>query len=1109
MYSRKMNNNKVSLINCQNILLCSALLTGLFFSIAFATPLQARMIDLNVAATKPVNGIVGDLDSFSFQLATGESLLIEVKRINTSFSLKLSRIDNKPVFLVRLPSSDWLAERILVTSDDCSDCRLQVQPFEKADQSGLYQLTATKLKEKADSAKIEFEKKMTLASRLWAQAGSNQRLLNEVYGVYLEAVAIANQSDMSDERQRSRYLAAQAADWSVQYTASEQLAIQVIDASKDAHDPYRLRAYALLADFAFEEHQLKKSLSYADLALKLALLQNDKLMQASIYNRLGLLASEQGRSRDAYQLFDKSHQTFLLLGDWRRAVNGMINKGWSSYRQGKLEEALNYYQQALSVSQSSGLLQQEVDAAYKTGEVYTRWGDIDQANRFIDSALAKAEPFKQSLLYGRVLQAKGNVLRSSGMFHLAKAVFEDALQAYMQLPSKKDTVNIQSFLGEIHSSLGNLTIAENYFKQVLAFDLQSGNQYLLSQSYSRLAEMALKQKNFKKALGYQQQALNDIKVIDDDNIKGRLFSQAAIIFYQNNLLNEAEDYFSRARKIQKKLHDYNGQIETGYRIATMRAHQGNHKQALIELDEVVRVIRAGRNKITRADLKRSYLALQQKIAALQIHLLKQASVPAKKTLQVAEMFRSQTLRERLEDYRVNRSIPDELALKRNTLHSQLQSKAVDYHQLSDPQQRKALLSKTRKLAAQLQRLEASIEQVNDLSLKRSSEKKQSLSLANIDQLQKQLSEDSILLYFDTNPEQSHLWTVSRKVVRSFTLPADTTIAGLVADALKVTSSSPAGNKRKRKQAQKAAYNKLSKMLFSAHSVAWEQYQRIVLITDGPLNYLPFSMLTLPGSQTPILNSKQVTFAPSLSVYQQLSARSDNKKISATTNNRVLLVANPSFLEQNKPSSRVAKLRSGFQTSELPYTSKEAKSIMKVMPGSAVLLSRHQANKTEFYKRVPQNFQILHFATHGLASSESASLGGLVFSNTRSADNLLLAPEIASLHLEAELVVLSGCETALGRLVDGEGLQGLSRAFFEAGAKRVIASLWAVQDDATAELMGAFYRFMLIGKKTPAEALRQAKLHVRNYRRKNNQKPWQDPYYWAGFVLQGIGESWIE
>jgi CHAT domain-containing protein len=147
-----------------------------------------------------------------------------------------------------------------------------------------------------------------------------------------------------------------------------------------------------------------------------------------------------------------------------------------------------------------------------------------------------------------------------------------------------------------------------------------------------------------------------------------------------------------------------------------------------------------------------------------------------------------------------------------------------------------------------------------------------------------------------------------------------------------------------------------------------------------------------------------------------------------------------------------------------------------------------------------NYRYVHFATHGYIDSERPDLSAIVLSlvdeNGKPEDGFLRAREIYNLDLPAELVVLSACETGLGKEIKGEGLVGLTRGFMYAGARRVVVSLWNVNDKATAELMARFYRGMLRDKKTPAAALRSAQIEM------SRQRQWQSPYYWSAFVLQG-------
>ena len=143
---------------------------------------------------------------------------------------------------------------------------------------------------------------------------------------------------------------------------------------------------------------------------------------------------------------------------------------------------------------------------------------------------------------------------------------------------------------------------------------------------------------------------------------------------------------------------------------------------------------------------------------------------------------------------------------------------------------------------------------------------------------------------------------------------------------------------------------------------------------------------------------------------------------------------------------------------------------------------------------------MHFATHGFVDYDRPELSGLVLSmvdeNGQPQDGHLRLHAIYNLKLSAHLVVLSACSTGLGKEIKGEGLIGLTRGFMYAGADSVVASLWKVDDDATAALMARFYEGMFLKGLPPAAALREAQLWMRS------QERWQAPYFWAGFIIQG-------
>ena len=187
---------------------------------------------------------------------------------------------------------------------------------------------------------------------------------------------------------------------------------------------------------------------------------------------------------------------------------------------------------------------------------------------------------------------------------------------------------------------------------------------------------------------------------------------------------------------------------------------------------------------------------------------------------------------------------------------------------------------------------------------------------------------------------------------------------------------------------------------------------------------------------------------------------------------------------------------------LTFAREEAEAIVKIAAPQGVLKAfDFQASLARALSPELSQYRIVHLATHSRFSSEQPEDSGLYFSllneHGEPTRGLLRVHELAALKLNAELVVLSACETGLGKEVGGEGLVGLTRGLMAAGAKRVVASLWKVNDAATAVLMQRFYLALLGEQKlSPAAALRQAQLSLWQ------EAQWQEPYFWAAFVIQG-------
>jgi CHAT domain-containing protein/tetratricopeptide (TPR) repeat protein len=267
---------------------------------------------------------------------------------------------------------------------------------------------------------------------------------------------------------------------------------------------------------------------------------------------------------------------------------------------------------------------------------------------------------------------------------------------------------------------------------------------------------------------------------------------------------------------------------------------------------------------------------------------------------------------------------------------------------------------------------------------------------------------------------------------------------------------------------------------------------LVIVPHGVLNYVPFEVLPLGGAM--LIERHPISYAPSLNALAYLRRTPPN-----TAPFRVLAMGNPAV---DSPVALASAARSGGVDAlgllrPLPFAGEELSAIERTFAGRTEVLSGSAARESAVRAVTFGDFPVIHFATHGLVTEDRPARSGLLFSPEANEDGLLQMPEIYRLGLKAELVVLSACDTALGREITGEGMVGLTRAFFYAGSRAVMAALWNVNDRFSAQFTERFYREIRSGRSTE-EALRQAKLGFVAH------PQFAHPFYWSSLVLSGDG-----
>jgi CHAT domain-containing protein len=576
-------------------------------------------------------------------------------------------------------------------------------------------------------------------------------------------------------------------------------------------------------------------------------------------------------------------------------------------------------------------------------------------------------------------------------------------------------------------------------------------------------------------------------------------------------------------------------------------------------EEQLKIIESLRTEVVSRELRASFFATVQGEYEFYVDLLMQLhrQEPGKNhhaaALHAIERSRARSLLESLTEARadIRRGVDPDLLARERSLQQRLNTRAEELLKLSASGAGEARLAASKRevdaLTNELQQVQTQIRQTSPRYAALT--QPQPLTLAEIQQ--QALDADTLLLEleYSLGAERSFLWAVTPATANSYELPKRVMIeaaAQRVYDLLIARSQNKAGETGEQKRARVAeadrqypeAAAQLSQMLLAPAAQQLGK-KRLMIVADGMLNYLPFGALPDPNypdgktsNPQPLVVEHEIVNQPSASTVAVLRRELKDRKPSAKA---LAVIADPVFARNDErikagapqPVVKTADKRSEpslpslkdlvnekitrklvqqpasgeLQIARLPFTRQEAEGILKLVPtGEGTMALDFAANRALVESDKLSQYRIVHFATHGLADSERAELSTIVLSlfdeQGRPLDGFLRAHEIYNLNLPAEMVVLSACETGLGKLTRGEGLVSLTRGFMYAGAARVVVSLWSVGDQATAELMTKFYRRVLVGGERPAAALRAAQIEMWR------TQQWEAPYYWAAFTLQG-------
>lgn len=598
--------------------------------------------------------------------------------------------------------------------------------------------------------------------------------------------------------------------------------------------------------------------------------------------------------------------------------------------------------------------------------------------------------------------------------------------------------------------------------------------------------------NYAKAEALYRRALAACRDADHLYVEGDILIRLGRLQAKQGRYSQAIDSLEQAKKVREKTAQVEEIAKVQYELADVYRHMNRLEDARTAIEKTIEIIEAQRVSIANFDSRASYFASVHRYYALYIQVL--------------------------------------MLLHRQDPQRGLAQKAFDASERSKVRSLLDLLTASSQEAPcdeLLQRQLASMDEevAHEADAKPSSTR--DAPTLTLEQVQAEIQDSgTILLEYALGDQKSYVWAIDQNHIVAHELPRAEKIAELVKkfrETLVPTKlangeSTTAYQARVRKLREEYAPTgrQLSRLLLA--SVPLGGAKRILIVPDGSLQFMPFAALPPPDSSdsaTVLVSRHEIAVLPSASALATLR-RAAAKRTPPTA--VAAIFADPIFEEddpriksiaaQGKPQQQAKALPSlrgptGNYIPRLPASRDEANAIAALLGTRDSKLVHialdFDANRETVLKNGLSGFRFVHFATHGIIDAQHPEMSALILSlvNRRGKrqDGYLRLGDIYQLKLSADLVVLSSCESALGKDLESEGIIGLPRGFLYAGAKSVIASLWKVDDAAAAKLMTSLYR-RVSGGESPSSALRSAQVEMAH------DEQWANPSYWAAFVLEG-------
>jgi CHAT domain-containing protein/Tfp pilus assembly protein PilF len=875
----------------------------------------------------------------------------------------------------------------------------------------------------------------------------------------------------------------------------------------------------------------EQALEYYNLALPLRRAGGDAAAEAATLGNIGLTYSSLGDMQKAKESCQQSLRLWRAAGRRDGEASALIGLGTIHAYTAETQQALDYFHQALILSRVIKDRRGESSSLYNIGKLQAALGEREKALDGYAQALDLFRAIGDRNGEAITLNSLGALEASSGAKSKALDFYELALSTWRATGNRWGEAHALFNLGELRGESGAKQTALDHYSRSLALFRDVKFPWGEALALNGLGKLYASSEESRKALDYYRQALPLWRNIGDRSGEAGTLANLARVERDLGDLNEARRHIEAALDITEALRMKfsSRQLRASYFGATQQHHE-------LYIDVLMRLHRL---RPSEGHDVSALGASERARARGLLEMLAEASADISEGIDAALLERERSLQKR-----INASAEYQYRLLRER-HTREQAEAAK-------RELDSLIDESRQVEAKIRETSpryAELKYPQPLGLP---EIKRMLDPETL-LLEYSLGDERSYLWAVTPtrvesfelPKRAEIEALARQSYEW--LAAGETGAQLRARLARPTAKTPEWA------------DALSRILLSPVASRLGK-KRLVIVADGALQYIPFAALPDPATGrrgdgatggrsergigrmkeprpvapsprrpvafTPLIANHEIVSLPSASslaaLRRELAGRAPAPKTVAVIADPVFEesdvriksnvgnVATPNDKQAERGGAEQEVSRSALEVSaadaqqrlqRLIFSRREADEITALTrEGMSFKALDFKANRATALGPDLSRYQIIHFATHGLLNSLHPELSGVVLSlvdeDGRSQDGFLRLHDIYNMKLGADLVVLSACKTGLGKDIKGEGLVGLTRGFLYAGAPRVVASLWKVDDRATAELMKLFYQRMLRDGLRPAAALRSAQIDMQKHPR------WAAPYYWAGFTLQG-------